>query len=52
LAALQAIDNVTPSDKYYGRDLEILERREKVKAETMKMRRKFYRETALIERPT
>jgi transposase InsO family protein len=47
----EAIDNVTPSDKYYGRDLEILERREKVKAETMKMRRKFYRETALIERP-
>jgi putative transposase len=47
----EAIDNVTPSDKYYGRDLEILERREKVKAETMKMRRKFYRETVLIDRP-
>ena len=47
----EAIDDVTPSDKYYGRDLEILESREKGKAETMKIRRKFYRGTALIERP-
>jgi hypothetical protein len=41
---------MSPRDKYNGRDLEILERREKVKVETMKVRRKFYRETALIER--
>jgi putative transposase len=39
----EAIDNVTPSDKYYGRDRMVLERREKVRRETMRMRRELYR---------
>ncbi len=39
----EAIDNVTPADKYYGRDREVLRRREKVRRETMKMRRELYR---------
>jgi transposase InsO family protein len=44
----EAIDNVTPADKYYGRDQTVLERREKVRRETMKMRRELYR-MALME---
>jgi putative transposase len=39
----EAIDNVTPADKFYGRDKMILERREKVRRESMKMRRELYR---------
>jgi putative transposase len=39
----EAIDNVTPADKFYGRDRMVLERREKVRRETMKMRRELYR---------
>jgi hypothetical protein len=39
----EAIDNVTPADKYDGRDREVLRRREKVRRETMKMRRDLYR---------
>jgi hypothetical protein len=39
----EAIDNVTPADKYYGRDRVILKKREKVRQETMKMRRELNR---------
>jgi len=39
----EAIDNVTPADKFYGRDDLVLERREKVRRETMKVRRELYR---------
>jgi len=39
----EAIDNVTPADKYYGRDQMVLERREKVRRKTMKMRRELNR---------
>jgi len=39
----EAIDNVTPADKFYGRDRMVHERREKVRRETMKMRRELYR---------
>jgi putative transposase len=39
----EAIDNVTPADKYYGRDGMVLEKREKVRKETMKMRRELNR---------
>jgi hypothetical protein len=41
--------NVTPSDKYFGRDREILEQRKKIKAETMKQRRKWNQKMALTE---
>ena len=44
----EAIDNVTPADKYYGRDRGILENREKVRKETMKMRRELNR-MAMLE---
>jgi len=39
----EAIDNVTPADKFYGRDRMVLERREKVRRETMRVRRELYR---------
>jgi putative transposase len=39
----EAIDNVTPADKFYGRDRMVHKRREKVRRETMKMRRELYR---------
>ena len=36
----EALNNVTPADVYYGRDLEVLERREQIKQKTMFLRRK------------
>ena len=44
----EAIDNVTPADKYSGRGQMVLERREKVRRETMKMRRELNR-LAMLE---
>jgi hypothetical protein len=44
----EAIDNVTPADKYYGRDLVILKKREKVRQKTMKIKRELNR-LAMIE---
>jgi hypothetical protein len=44
----EAIDSVTPADKYYGRDRVILKRREKVRQETLKMRRELNR-MAILE---
>lgn len=34
------MENVTPADVYYGRDLEVLARREQIKHKTMLLRRK------------
>jgi hypothetical protein len=39
----EAIDNVTPSDRFYGKDKEILKQRQRTKIETMSQRRKIYR---------
>ena len=39
----EAINNVTPSDRFYGRDKEILKQRQRTKTETMRQRRKLYR---------
>jgi transposase len=39
----EAIDNVTPSDRFYGKDKEILKQRQRTKTETMSQRRKIYR---------
>jgi len=36
----EAIDNVAPSDRYFGRDREILRQRERTKKLTMKQRRR------------
>jgi transposase InsO family protein len=36
----EALNNVTPADVYYGRDPEVLERREQIKQKTMLLRRK------------
>ena len=36
----EALNNVTPADVYYGRDRDILERREQIKQQTMRLRRK------------
>ena len=35
----EALDNVTPSDVYYGRDQEIKARREQIREKTMYLRR-------------
>jgi len=37
----EAIDNVTPTDKYFGRDKEILKNRMKIKKQTIRERRKI-----------
>jgi len=37
----EAIDNVTPSDKYFGRDKEILKNRMKIKKQTIRERKKI-----------
>ena len=47
----EAIDNVTPADKYYGRDLYVLKNREKVRKQTMKLRRKLNRMAGLQTLP-
>ena len=44
----EAIDNVTPADKYDGRDRVVLERRKKIRKETMKIRRELNR-LAILE---
>jgi transposase InsO family protein len=38
----EALNNVTPADVYYGRDREILTRREQIKKRTMLLRRRDY----------
>ena len=37
----ESLDNLTPADVYFGRAEKILSRREKIKEETVKNRRKF-----------
>ena len=37
----EAIDNVTPADKYFGKDKEILRRRRAIKISTLKSRKKI-----------
>jgi putative transposase len=47
----EAIDNVTPADKYYGRDRVVLERREKIRQETMNAKRELNRLVVLESLP-
>jgi hypothetical protein len=44
----EAIDNMTPSDRFFGRNREKLERRQKVKEDTMRLRRKLNRGMGLL----
>ena len=39
----EAIDNVTPSDRFFGRDMKILEQRRRIKTETMRQRKEIFR---------
>ena len=43
----ESLGNITPRDKYLGRDEEIVAARRKIKKETMKKRRKAYRDQKL-----
>lgn len=43
----ESLGNITPRDKYLGRDEEIFAARRKIKKETMKKRRKAYRDQKL-----
>ncbi len=38
----ESLNNLTPADVYYGRDQAILDKREKIKQQTLAMRRKVY----------
>jgi len=44
-------ESVTPADKYFGRDFDILKNREKVRKQTMKLRRKLNRMAVLQTLP-
>jgi len=46
----EALKNVTPADVYYGRDLEVLERRGQIKQKTMLLRRKQNHPLRLAEK--
>ena len=37
----EALDNVTPADVYYGRQREIITRRERLKQKTLKARKRY-----------
>jgi transposase InsO family protein len=39
----ESLNNVTPADVYYGRDVEVVSERERIKRRTMKLRKKEYR---------
>jgi transposase InsO family protein len=43
----ESIDNVTPRDRYFGTDRELLEQRKITKLETMRLRRKINRRMAI-----
>ena len=36
----EALDNLTPADVYFGREKEVLDRREEIKRRTLEMRRR------------
>ncbi len=44
----ESLKNVTPADVYYGRYLEVLERREQNKRKNMLLRRKQHRFLKLV----
>jgi putative transposase len=46
----EALNNVTPADRHYGHDLDIIERREQIKQKTMLLRMKHNRTLRLAEK--
>ena len=48
----ESLDNLTPADVYFGRDKEILDRREIIKRETLRNRRKInLNQSKIIQKP-
>jgi hypothetical protein len=43
----ESIDNVTPKDRFYGRNKEILKQRKLTKLKTMKLRRRINRKMSI-----
>ena len=46
----EALNNLTPADVYFGRGQAILDRREKIKRQTMKQRRSHYRSIPIVRK--
>ncbi|MBS1651588.1 MAG: hypothetical protein JSU07_06210 [Bacteroidetes bacterium] len=46
----ESINNVTPAQKYYGKTNQIIERRNKIKQETIKKRRQDYQDSLLVSK--
>jgi len=46
----EAIDNVTPAQKYYGKANKVLERRKKIKQETIKKRKQNYADSRSVSK--
>ena len=44
----ESINNVTPAQKYYGKSNQVLERRNKIKQETIKKRKQQYNDRKLV----
>lgn len=47
----EALDNLTPSDVYYGREKEVLDRREEVKRRILEMRRRDHAMREMVYTP-
>ena len=46
----EGINNVTPADKYFGRDKKVLKKRKFIKRKTYEKRRKLYQKLKIIFR--
>jgi len=46
----EAINNVTPAQKYYGKSNQVLERRKKIKQETIKKRKQNYKDRMSVSK--
>ena len=44
----ESLENVTPADVYFGRDQEIIEKRNKLKEQTLALRRQQYLQVASV----
>lgn len=45
----ESIDNVTPADKYFGRDQEVLEKRNRIKERTLALRRQNHQQIVGVQ---